>query len=100
MAIYSGGERPEPSPNQLLGMVEEFGDSRGLGTPEAVVTQAGRLRLAAGTFLSDDEFVRAWYVSDGLSFALVTYVCEAGRESEELADCERIVRSLAFMTRR
>jgi hypothetical protein len=95
-AIYSHGERPDPSLDQLLVMLQEFGESRGLGTPVAVVTRAERLRLAAGSFISDGDFVRAWYVSDGLSFALVTYVCEAGREAEELADCEQIVRSLAF----
>jgi hypothetical protein len=96
IAVYSRGERPDPSPDELLGMVVEFGKSRGLGTPGAVLTRAGPLRIAAGSFLSDDDFVRVWYVSDGLSFALVTYVCEAGREAEELADCEQIVRSLVF----
>jgi hypothetical protein len=97
VAAYSGGERPDPSPDQLLGMLEGFGESRGLGAPQAAVaTRAGRLRLAAASFRSEGDFVRVWSVSDGLNFALVTYVCEAGRESEELADCERIVRSLAF----
>ena len=41
--------------------------------------------------------MRAWYVSDGLSFARVTQVCEAGREAEERADCEQMVGSLAFI---
>jgi hypothetical protein len=99
IAVYSCGERPDPSPNELLGMVEELGQSRGLGKPEAVLTRSGPLRLAAGSFLSDDDFVRAWYVSDGLSIALVTYVCEAGAQTEKLADCEQIVSSLAFIAR-
>ena len=43
--------------------------------------------------------MRAWYVSDGLSFALATYVCEAGSEAEEVADCEQIIGSLAFIAR-
>ena len=34
-----------------------------------------------------------------LSFALATYVCEAGREAEELADCEQIIGSLIFVAR-
>jgi hypothetical protein len=53
--------------------------------------------MVAGSFMSGDDFVRAWYVSDGLSFALVTYVCEAGGEADELAECEQIVGSLAFI---
>jgi hypothetical protein len=97
IAIYSGGERPDPSPEELLEMVHEFGQSRGLGTPGAVRTRSGQLRMAMGNFVSDENFVRAWYVSDGLSFALVTYVCEAGRETEELADCEQIIGSLTFI---
>lgn len=95
-AVYCGGKRPDPSPDRLLEMLEEFGESRRLGTPVAVVTRAERLRLAAGSFSSGGDFVRVWYVSDGLSFALVTYLCEPGSEAEEVADCERIVESLTF----
>ena len=99
IATYSRGEWPDPSPDDLLGMVEEFGRSRGLGSPGDVLTRSGRLRMAAGGFLAAGDFVRAWYVSDGLSFALATYVCEAGREAEELAECEQIIGSLAFIAR-
>jgi hypothetical protein len=96
VALHTGGERPGPSPQQLLEMVEEFGQSRGLGVAGAVATQAGPPQLAAGSFESDGDRVRVWYVSDGLSFALVTFVCEAGREADELAECELIVRSVRF----
>jgi hypothetical protein len=100
IASYSSGERPDPSPNDLLEMVEEFGQSRGLGSPGDVLTRSGPLRMAAGSFHADGDLVRAWYVSGGLSFALATYVCEAGREAEELADCEQIIGSVAFIARR
>jgi hypothetical protein len=99
IAAYSSGERPDPSPEDLLGMVEEFGQSRGLGSPGNTVTRPGPLRMAAGSFLAAGDFVRAWYVSDGLSFALATYLCEEGSEAEELAECEQIIGSLAFITR-
>jgi hypothetical protein len=96
IAVYSHGERPDPAPEDLLGMLEEFGQARGLGKPDAVLIRSSPLRTAAGSFLSNDDFVRAWYVSDGLNFALITYTCDAGSEIEELAECEQIVRSLAF----
>jgi hypothetical protein len=97
VATYSSGTRPDPSTDDLLGMIEEFGRSRGLGLPGNVLTRSGPLRMATGSFLADGDFVRAWYVSDGLSFALATYVCEAGSEADELADCEQIIESLAFI---
>ena len=96
VGLYTGGTRPDPSVELLLEMLHEFGEARGLGAPGDVVMQVGRLRLVAGLFLPGNDFLRVWYLSDGLSFALVTYVCEAGREAHELADCERIVRSLTF----
>jgi len=96
IASYSTGVQPDPSPDQLLEMVQEFGQTRGLGMPEAVQTEVGRLRLAAASFMSEGDFVRVWYLSDGVSFALATYVCEAGRETDEMAECEEIVRSLCF----
>jgi hypothetical protein len=98
IALYTDGKQPDPTPEQLLGMVAEFGESRGLGAPGVLATQTVPLRLAAASFKSDGDFLRVWYVSDGLSFALVTYVCESGKESKELATCEQIVRSIAFTT--
>jgi hypothetical protein len=96
IARYRSGVRPDPMPEQLLKMVREFGKAKGLGTPASVETEAGRLRLAAASFVAEGDFVRVWYASDGWSVALVTYVCEAGSEGEELAECEEIVRSLDF----
>jgi hypothetical protein len=100
VGLYRGGPKPDPTPGQLLGMLDEFAGSRGLGRPGDVATERRpSLRLAAGSFSLDGNFLRVWYLSDGLSFALVTYTCAAGQEAEELADCERIVRSLVFAPR-
>jgi hypothetical protein len=41
--------------------------------------------------------MRVWYVSESGNFAFVTYTCAAGDVSfRELAQAERIVRSVAF----
>ncbi len=96
VALYQSGPVPDPTPEVLRGMVEEFGRKRGLGEPSAVDTELGPPRLAAGSFTWGEDFLRVWQVSDGRNFAFVTYTCAAEHEGPELAACERIVRSIAF----
>jgi hypothetical protein len=96
IALYKSGSIPDPTSAVLLGMVEEFGRKQGLGDPTAVVTEAGRLLFAAGSFAWGDDLLRAWQVSDGRNFAFVTYTCAAEDAGPELAECEQIVRSIAF----
>jgi hypothetical protein len=96
VALYVKGPIPDPTRENLLEMVAAFGEARGLGAPRDVVVESSPLRLAAGSFAWDTDFLRVWQVSDGRNFAFVTYTCESGREIEELRDCERIVRSLQF----
>src|SRR6266568_2385112 len=72
---YKSGVAPMPSSRDLLHFAEDFGRSRKLGPPLDKVTIDGALKLAALSFHVDADFVRVWYVSDGLSFAFATYVC-------------------------
>ena len=96
VALYQSGEFPHPSPQDLYAMVKEFGAARGLGKPYRVVLESEGLRMAAGSFDWGDDYLRVWQVSDGRSFAFITYVCESGQEANESAECEEIVRSLEF----
>ena len=67
-----------------------------LGKPADVVTESGPPRLAAGSFDWDENFLRVWCVSDGRSFAFITYTCAAEHAGPELPACEQIVRSILF----
>jgi len=96
LALYKSGPVPDPTPEILLGMIEEFGRKQGLGVPSAVVTEPGPPVLAAGSFAWGEDFLRVWQMSDGRNFAFVTYTCAAGDAGPELPACERIVRSIAF----
>jgi hypothetical protein len=96
VALYEAGHVPDPTPTVLLGMVAEFGRKRGLGGPTAVLVEPGPPVLAAGSFAWGEDFLRVWEVSDGRSFALVTYTCAAEYGDQELPACERIVRSIMF----
>jgi hypothetical protein len=96
VALYESGPIPDPTPAVLKEMVEEFGRKRGLGEPSAVICETGQLRLAAGSFAWGEDFLRVWQVSDGRSFAFITYTCAVESARMELASCERIVRSIVF----
>jgi hypothetical protein len=94
--LYKSGPVPDPTPAVLLGMLEVFSRTRGLGEPAGLVAEPGPPRLAAGSFSWGEDFVRVWQVSDGHSFALVTYTCAAEHAGSKLAACEQIVRSIVF----
>ena len=97
VALFKGGEIPDPSTLDLMEMVKRFGIERELGEPRDVVAESRDLRLAAGSFFGECLFLRVWQLSHGQNFAFVTYNCEFGQEGKELADCERIVRSMRFV---
>jgi hypothetical protein len=96
IATYVSGSIPNPSSQDLLALLREFADSHELGEPFGIVTEDQDLLIAAASFRFGDDFARAWYVSDGRSFAKVTYTCAWGEEKDELSDCELMIRTLSF----
>jgi hypothetical protein len=96
LALWQGGRLPNPSPSDLLEMVERFGKAQDLGEPSFVITETGPPVLAAGSFAWGSDFLRVGQVSDGRNFAFITYTCAAESAGPELLACEQIVRSIAF----
>lgn len=95
-ALYRGGPAPSHTVSQLLKMVEDFGVERGLGRAFDKETNQNTITIVGASYDSGDDFIRAWNVSDGRSFVLVTYVCRWGSEIKELMDCEKILKSVRF----
>ena len=98
-ALYEEGRQPDPTPDDLLGMVMEFTESRGWGQPNGKTTAQEPIRLGAGSIRDQDWFIRLWYVSDGWNVGFVTYTCEWGQQARELEECEAIVRTIRFESR-
>ena len=96
IATYQSGPIPNPTPQVLLTLLRDFAMSKHLGEPADIVTEEGELRIAAASFRQGQNFLRAWYTSDGRSFAKVTYMCAWGKQSTELPDCESMIRTLRF----
>jgi hypothetical protein len=94
----AGADQPrtEMTPQYLLERITSFGNERGLPAPQDVALESGPLRIAAASFSKEDEFLRAWQISDGSDLALATYACKLSDKNIEVADCEQIVRSLQF----
>jgi hypothetical protein len=81
-------------------MLEEFASSRALTPLFDHRTWRNENIFGVGASChSGNDFIRIWYVSDKESFALVTYVCDWTKQEVEMADCEKIVRSIRFSAR-
>jgi hypothetical protein len=99
-ALYQRGRNPGATATALLDMVREFGAGQGFREPADEVIEEKEIALAGVSYRMqqnmEEIFVRVWYVSDGKSFAKITYFCEWGEEAEELQECESIVRTIRF----
>lgn len=95
-AAYRGGSLPEISTMTLRKLLADFAESRELGRGSETYEQEAPVRICGQSFSFGANFVRVWYCSNGRNLVLITYTCERGLESEELPDCERIVRAVRF----
>jgi len=97
-ALYKSGALPRATAAKLAEMLFEFAEEHDLGEPSDSVVEDALLALAAATFRRGGDVIRVWYVSDGASFAKVTYLSAAIHNyASELADCEQMVRTIAFI---
>ncbi|WP_224367707.1 hypothetical protein [Hyalangium versicolor] len=97
VGLYKSGPIPNPTRADLRDMVLKFGEARELGDALDDATFETDSLVGAGmSYHAGENFVRVWNVSDKKNFALVTYVCQWGKQEQELSLCEDIVQSLRF----
>ena len=99
-ALYDSGFIPDYTTEVLSGMLADFAWLKGFPARSEVVVEAGPQRLAAREYTWGTDIVRVWYVSDGSSVAMATYVAPGNGSAREMAECEQIVRSIKFRTDR
>jgi hypothetical protein len=95
-AIYRSGPKPLSSLEDLKSMLAEFSVQHGLGEPFDSSLFSDTVFGIGSSFHSGEDFIRAWYLSDGKSFILITYVCNWNKRFEESQLCENIVRSVCL----
>jgi hypothetical protein len=99
VATYSRGSAPSVDVEALVSMLNGFATQHSAGPLSNQVRDQFELLLVAASFPMDDHTMgRAWYVSDGSSVAMATYVCSGASFGAELVEADRIVRSLRFLS--
>ena len=96
--LYTGGKKPELTPEDLLGACKDDAARTGAGPSSDEVMEASEALLLGAATFHHEGLVRVWWVSDGWSLARVTYT--GGDEPlyhAELKEAEAIVRSLRFI---
>lgn len=97
VARYKSGDIPSPSLKTLSSMVREFAENKCLESPFDEETFSDKILYSGVSFDGGDSLVRVWYVSDGKSFLLVTYVCDWESQTLEVQECNDFVKSVRFM---
>lgn len=93
--LHRSGIVPNLSKEDLRAMLLNFAATQRLGEASDVVSESVPLQLVAASF-RPDHFLRAWYLSDGRSVALVTLTNDSDPDPQELSDCEYMLRSVQF----
>jgi hypothetical protein len=96
VALYQGGQVPNPTCEDLLSMIAEYAASRDLGDGFEETSLRRSIQIAAKSFRWQENYLRIWYLSDGRNFAFVTYTCGWEHRRAESQECEKILESLRF----
>lgn len=97
IALYVSGPRPRGDVEELQELLDAFANKYGFTSPKDEVRESEPRGLVAASFQQDNEFVRAWYISENGNLAFVTYTSEPSiLAARELQEVESIVRSLRF----
>ena len=77
-------------------MLVDFARAKGFGEGFEQRIDENRIGVAAASYHVGDNFIRLWFCSDERNVALVSYVCNWDEKSDEVKECEEIVRSIHF----
>ena len=98
-AKYHSGSRPNIQIQDLRDLLEEFGDSHGLGDPATIKEGAGKNPFVTADFPIEGQFLRIWHVTNGCDLVLVSYVTQEPQSQQletELHEAATIIDSLDF----
>jgi hypothetical protein len=98
IAIHISGPRPDISCQELVEMLNDFSDSQGYTRTSDIAIDTSPCSLVVATFLTDDSYLRAWYLSNGHGIAFVTYTAAVDDFDGEISTAEAIVRSFRWRT--
>lgn len=92
-AMYRRGRLPEIRNDDLTEMLDDFAASKNLQDRFDRKIYACDIPLVGESYKLDENFVRVWYASDGMSILLITYV-----SSWEARECEADSREMSVQS--
>jgi hypothetical protein len=99
VARYQGGEEPQVQHADLKRLLQTFFEKHRFGTPTTVKAHTASVMVVSADFLADEEFIRAWYISNGSHVALATYTTNEPHDARcqlEASEGDEIVSSIDF----
>lgn len=101
VAEYRSGTRPNISPADLGKMFETYSEQQHLFINYSHAENANGFAIG-GTSTTKERVVSAWYLTDGINVALITYVSLVPDDKEtqnELIDVQEIIMTASFVNR-
>ena len=100
LALYRGGQIPNPSAQDLERQARDYGGKIGYGEPRESSSGSCALGLYGTAVFLPSARMRAqlWFVSNGRDFVLVSYVCPAAPATGEVAEAQAIVSGMTLRT--
>jgi len=93
LAFYASGKRPSFTQETLLRMAKQRAAQVGRNIFDESV---GPGLVAAVSCQMEGDFVRIWYLSDGINIAFVSYACGWPNRDRELQLVEAAIRTIKF----
>lgn len=93
-AEYAGGKEPRITTTTLKSLLRDFQNREGLPKPKQA---AETDRSASATFQGEDQLLQVWFLSNGSSVVIITYLVvlpARGDLERELDEVSRIVGSI------
>ena len=95
-AEFRQGKSPNVTLQDLDELRNEFAQKKQLGRAFDELRSNGDMRVSGASYQTTEDYVRAWYCSDGKNIALVTYLAVGGEEGNEPIECDAIVKGVRF----
>lgn len=98
VAQYLSGKLPDIKLDDLRWLLSDFASRRQLGSELAsCAREHSGVVWCRGDYRWDDDYMRVWYLSDGQSVILATYICSWQDKDIELDECDWIIDSVQFL---
>lgn len=95
-AKFLQGKSPNLSSKDLLQLLDDFSEQRGLTFPFDQVNKSNCKSYVGKSYQSENQLIRIWYASNGKDVLLITYIYDWNLKDKEKTEIEQMVNSIQF----